>query len=65
MKHLVFPDQTIHEADEHGTSKVNGFSGTLSQQCIFGRIGSVRVRTLPSVPENNETVSNAYYLAVA
>ncbi|CAD6267532.1 unnamed protein product [Miscanthus lutarioriparius] len=48
-------DQSIHEADEQGTSKVNGFSGTLSQQCIFGRIGSVRVRTLSSVPENNKT----------
>ena len=54
MKALVFPDQTIHEADEQGTSKDSGFSGTLSQQCIFGRIGSVRVRTLSSVPENNE-----------
>lgn len=51
----VFPDQTIHEADEQGTSEVNRFSGTLSQQCTFERVGSVRVRTLSSVPENNET----------
>jgi hypothetical protein len=65
MKASVFPDQTIHEADEQGTSKVNRFSGTVSQQCTFERVGSVRVRTLSSVPENNETVSNAYYLAVA
>lgn len=61
----MFSDQTLREAYEQGISKVNGFSGTLSQQCTFERLGSVRVRTLSSVEESNETVSNAYYLAVA
>ncbi|XP_062204691.1 calmodulin-binding protein 60 C-like isoform X2 [Phragmites australis] len=52
-------DQNIRELGEQDTSKGNGFSGTHSQQCTFRRLGSVRVRTLPSAQENNET--DAYF----
>ncbi|WVZ90704.1 hypothetical protein U9M48_036984 [Paspalum notatum var. saurae] len=49
------PTDHILEADEQGTSEGNGFSDTRSQQCRIGRLGSIKVTTLPSAQENNET----------
>jgi hypothetical protein len=55
---IVFSDQIIHETDEQDTSEVNQVFGVCSQQFPLQRIGSRRVRALPSAQENNETVSN-------
>lgn len=66
MKGLVFPDKITHEADKQDILKDNDFSGCHSQQCTIKRLGSVRVRPLPSAHENNDViVSNDYYQAVA
>ncbi|KAL6599887.1 hypothetical protein ACP70R_045538 [Stipagrostis hirtigluma subsp. patula] len=55
LQGLITTDQVIPKANEQDTSKGTEIYGSSSQQCTFGRLGSIRVRTSPSAPENNET----------
>jgi hypothetical protein len=59
VKTIIILDQVMHEADEQGTSNGHGFSGSDCQNSAFEGPGSLQVRTLSTVPENDETVSSS------
>ncbi|XP_062202540.1 calmodulin-binding protein 60 A-like isoform X2 [Phragmites australis] len=53
-------DKITHEADKQDILKDNELSGCHSQQCTIRRLGSVRVRPLPSAHENNDVIDATF-----